>query len=96
MSGCFTCVYCLRDTFATSRALSHHLSKNDDCRAQMEAHINALDDAQSDTNKVLEFATITRHKYRHDFYEEVLRVRKAPKVWGSPGGLSALFLQNGG
>ena len=86
MSGCFTCVYCLRDTFATSRALSQHLSKNDDCRAQMEARINALDDAQSGTNKVLEFATITRHKYdRHDFYEEVSRVRKAPKVLDTSG-----------
>ena len=85
MSGCLTCVYCLRDNFATSRALSQHLSKNDDCRAQMEARINALDDAQSGTNKVLEFATITRHKYRHDFYEEVSRVRKAPKVLDTSG-----------
>ena len=51
----------------------------------VEARINALDDAQSGTNKVLEFATITRHKYRHDFYEEVSRVRKAPKVLDTSG-----------
>ena len=85
MSGCFTCVYCLRDNFASSRTLSQHLSKNDECRAQMEARINALDGEQSGTNKVLEFATITRHRYRHDYYEEVQRVRKVPRVLDTSG-----------
>ena len=85
MSGKYICVYCLRNNFASSRALSQHLSKNEDCRAQMEARISALDGAQDGSDKFLEYATITRQRYEHDYYDSVKRVRKAPRIVDNRG-----------
>jgi len=85
MSGKYICVYCLRNNFASSRALSQHLSKNEDCRAQMEARISALDGAQDGSDKFLEYATITRQRYEHDYYDSVKRVCKAPRIVDNRG-----------
>jgi len=60
MSSTIQCAYCKRDNFKSRCALSQHLSKNDECRASMEGHMDMLHERdQGSGNDFLEFSAVS-------------------------------------
>jgi len=63
MSSTIQCAYCKRDNFKSRCALSQHLvSKNDECRASMEGHMDMLHERdQGSGNDFLEFSAVSSY-----------------------------------
>ena len=86
MSCNIQCAYCKRDNFKSRRALSQHLSKNDECRAAMEGHMDRLHEHnQVSGNDFLQFSAVSRQHSRYKYVREGVRQRDRSNILGVNG-----------
>jgi len=86
MSCNIQCAYCKRDNFKSRRALSQHLSKNDECRASMEGHMERLHERDDGSgNDFLQFLAVSRQHSRYQYVREAVRQRDRSNILGMNG-----------